>query len=219
MHTNVPYQTRLFHGMEDFQPVNMNPDFSALCGAANTALLGWVVDFYQRAFTADQTAQQFLQAIGPDHAEATKTHRLGFANRTLGTVLAATAEGRALRLRLQTLGVFRADSGHEHLNGCVVFPMSDAGGQVVQLHGYRLANAATTRFLSLPGTNRGVFNVAGLKAGSDWLVCSDVLDALTLWCHGHRQMTVVTGSELSADMRGLLADKRPAHVTWYEPER
>ena len=214
MHTYVPYQTRLFHGMEDFQSVNMNPDISALCGADNAALLGWVADFYQQAFASDPAARQFLSSCGLDSAESATAHRLGFANRTLGTCLVANPDGKTLRTRLQTLGVVRQTTGHEHLNGCLVFPLTDLAGQVVQLCGYRLAQSITPSSLFLPGANRGLWNTSGLTAGSDWLICSDVFDALTLWCYGHRQTTVVIGSELNTDMRGLLADKKPAHVTF-----
>ena len=84
----------------------------------------------------------------------------------------------------------------------------------MQLCGYRLAQSTAPSSLFLPGTDRGLWNASGLTAGGDWLVCSDLFDALTLWCHGHRQTTVITGSELNADMRGLLADKKPAHVTF-----
>lgn len=146
---------------------------------ADTALLTWVADAYHTAFASDPAARQFLAAAGLDRAEAATVHRLGFANRTLGAALAVMPEGRALRVRLQSLGVFRADSGHEHLNGCLVFPLTDPAGQIVQLWGYRLAQMATPRTLLLPGAERGLFNAAGLTAGGDWLLCASPLDALT----------------------------------------
>jgi hypothetical protein len=179
--------------------------------ASAAALLTWVADAYHTAFASDPAARQFLAAAGLDRAEAATVHRLGFANRTLGAALAVMPEGRALRVRLQSLGVFRADSGHEHLNGCLVFPLTDSAGQVVQLWGYRLAQTATPRALLLPGAERGLFNAAGLTAGGDWLLCAHPLDALTLWCHGHHQVTA-TGPELSPDLRQLLADRKPARV-------
>ena len=85
-----------------------------------------------------------------------------------------------LRTRLQTLGVLRQATGHEHLNGCLVFPLTDLTGQVVQLCGYRLAQSVASDSLFLPGGNRGLWNASGLTARGDWLICSDLLDALTL---------------------------------------
>lgn len=179
--------------------------------AEDSALLSWTADFYHQALATEPTVQPFLTDSGSDESEATKAHRLGFANRTMGTALATTPEGRALRVRLQALGVFRADSGHEHLNGCLVFPLTDTVGRVVQLWGYRFAQTATPRTLHLPGVERGIFNASGLKAGGDWLLCANPMDALTLWGHGHHQVTA-SGPELSSDLRQLLVERKPARV-------
>lgn len=179
--------------------------------AEDSILLGWVADFYSQALAAEPAVHPFLVDPGSDQSEASKAHRLGFANRTLGAALTTTPDGRALRVRLQALGVFRADSGHEHLNGCLVFPLTDAAGRVVQLWGYRFAQNATPRILSLPGAERGVFNAAGLKAGGDWILCANPIDALTLWGHGHHEVTT-TGPELNPDLRQLLVERKPARV-------
>jgi len=193
------------------RPQVLTPTAAPTAQANDSAVLGWVADVYHAALAFDPAARQFLAADGLDRAGAATVHRLGFANRTIGAALATLPEGRALRGRLQSLGVFRADSGHEHLNGCLVFPLTDPAGQVVQLWGYRLAQMATPRTLLLPGAERGLFNAGGLTAGRDWLLCASPLDALTLWSHGHRQVTA-SGPELNPDLRQLLADRKPARV-------
>ncbi len=175
-------------------------------------LLDWVAGFYQRTLAGDPAARQFLHGAGLDLAEPAP-HRLGYANRTLGAALAATSAGRKLRARLQSLGVFRADSGHEHLNGCLVFPLSDAAGQVVQLCGYRLAPTATPRCVSLPDNDRGLWNAAGLPAGDAWILCTDPLDALTLWHHGFTHTGALLGAALNSDCRALIANRKPGRVT------
>lgn len=192
----------------------MNSDVPSLpaVNASDSALLGWVSDFYQRSFATDDETQRFLASFSGNFDEAARVHRLGFANRTLGTALADSAEGRAMRTRLQSLGVFRADSGHEHLNGCLVFPLTDASGAVMQLWGYRLAQTATPRGLALPGAQRGVFNASGLASGGSWLLCADPLDALALWCQGQREVTAVSGSALNDDLRRLLLTRKPASI-------
>ena len=80
--------------------------------------LAGCADFYQQAFATDPAAKDFLQGAGLDHADAATVHQLGFANRTLGTCLMSTPAGRTFRIRLQTLGVLRQTTGHEHLDGC-----------------------------------------------------------------------------------------------------
>ncbi len=194
---------------------NMNADIASLPadGVSDAMVRGWVADFYQQTLAMDDEVLRFLASCGGEFSEAARVHRLGFANRTLGTALATNAESGALRTRLQSLGVFRADSGHEHLNGCLIFPLTDSAGQVVQLWGYRLAQTATPRALLLSGVERGVFNAGGLVPGGNWLICSDPLDALTLWCHGHRTATAIIGPAENPDFRQLLADRKPAGVT------
>ncbi|HEY4299373.1 MAG TPA: hypothetical protein VGM73_00785 [Candidatus Didemnitutus sp.] len=192
----------------------MNADTSSLPAdnVADAVILGWVADFYGRTLAKETDAQRFLSECGGDFQSAAGALRLGFANRTLGAALAASAEGRALRTRLQTLGLFRADSGHEHLNGCLVFPLTDAAGTVMQLWGYRIAPSAMPRTLTLPGAQRGIFNVPGLSGGRKWLMCADPLDALALWCHGQREATAATGPTLNDDFRRLLLARKPASV-------
>ena len=88
---------------------------------SDPTVLAWVVGFYCRTFAADPAATDFLQEQTCFHADALKVLRIGYANRTLGAALSLTREGRALKPRLQSLGVFRADTGHEHLNGCLIW--------------------------------------------------------------------------------------------------
>src|SRR5690606_28311219 len=91
---------------------------------------------------ADGSAMHWLaqQAIG---AAAVEHFQVGLANRTLGTKLPIKKlqAGGRVRERLRGLGVLR-DSGHEHLNGCVVVPLRDQHGRIVQIFGQRLASTA-----------------------------------------------------------------------------
>ncbi|MBK6520197.1 MAG: toprim domain-containing protein [Polyangiaceae bacterium] len=87
-------------------------------------------------------------------------------------------------------------TGHEHLSGCLVVPLSDAEGRVVQLYGRRLErDKLNTRHLYLPGSHRGVFNHAGLAGVREVILCEALIDALTFWCAGYRAVTSGYGVE------------------------
>ena len=180
----------------------------------NAVLLGKVADFYHRAFCNDPAAMRYLQSRACFHAEAVNLFRLGYANRTLGyRVPATTAAGRDLKARLQTLGVLRESTGHEHLNGCVVFPLTDTAGQVVQLYGRRIVAGADPRHLYLTGPQRGVWNAGALLPGADWILCEALIDALTLWCHGWRGVTASYGVHgFGPDHWALLAERKPGRL-------
>ena len=65
--------------------------------------------------------------------------RIGFASRTLGYRLPDKnrKSGAEMRGRLQQLGILR-ESGHEHFNGSVVFPVFDLNGSVTEMYGRKI---------------------------------------------------------------------------------
>ncbi|WP_404424962.1 CHC2 zinc finger domain-containing protein [Nibricoccus sp. IMCC34717] len=182
--------------------------------ANDAALLGKVADFYHRAFLNEPAAMKYLQSRACLHPEAAAYFKLGYANRTLGyRVPDTTAEGRELKARLQRLGVLRPKTGHEHLNGCVVFPIEDTSGKPVQLYGRRLTEAANPRHLYLSGPQRGVWNHAGLLPGAEWFLGEALIDALTLWTHGWRSVTASYGvNGWTSEHAALVAERRPERV-------
>ena len=182
----------------------------------DASLLGKVAAFYHRTFLNEPAAMKYLQSRACFHAEAVKTFRLGYSNRTLGYRVppVETAAGRQLKARLQALGVLRQETGHEHLNGCVVFPLHDLAGHVVQLYGRRLgATGDQPRHLYLARPKCGVWNAGALLPGADWILCEALIDALTLWCHGWRGVTASYGVHgFGPDHWALLDERKPGRL-------
>jgi DNA primase len=167
--------------------------------AADHEVLQQVVAYYHATLQASPEALGYLERRGLRSAELIEHFQLGFANRTLGYRLPARNRqtGAALRGRLEHLGLLRA-SGHEHFNGALVVPITNEAGQVVELYGRRLADPArpgVPRHLYLPGPLRGVFNVAALAGAAELILCEALLDALTFWAAGYREVTASYGVE------------------------
>ena len=167
--------------------------------AADHEVLQQVVAYYHATLTASPEALGYLERRGLRSAELIAHFQLGFANRTLGYRLPARNRqtGAALRGRLEQLGLLRA-SGHEHFNGALVVPITDETGEVVELYGRRLTDHArpgVPRHLYLPGPLRGVFNVRALAGAPEIILCEALLDALTVWAAGYRQVTASYGVE------------------------
>ncbi len=119
------------------------------------ALMKRVVAYYHEQLEQSPEAQEYLRSRGLGHPELLERFQLGFANRTLSYRLPAkqVKAGQELRGRLQELGVLRA-SGHEHLNGSVVFPITNERGEVVELYGRKITKGlrkGTPLHLYLPG--------------------------------------------------------------------
>ena len=121
--------------------------------------------------------------------------QIGFADRTLGLRLPNKnrAEGERLRSRLIQLGLWR-ESGHEHFNGCIVVPLRGANGNAVSFYGRR-AQRGGLQHLYLPGPHRGLFNPECLRDAQEIILCEAVLDALTFWANGFRNVTCLYGTE------------------------
>jgi DNA primase catalytic core len=165
--------------------------------ADDRMLLLQVVSYYQESLKQSPEALKYLENRGLKSAEMIETFRLGFANRTIGYRLPASnrSAGAALRGRLQKLGIYR-ESGHEHFNGSVVIPIFDLSGQVVQMYGRKITpnlRPGTPDHLYLPGPHRGVWNEAALTVSKDIILCEALIDALTFWCAGYRNVTAIYG--------------------------
>jgi DNA primase len=97
---------------------------------SEAALLAHVAEYYHQTLKNTAKGRAYLQARGILAPEAVDAFKLGFSNRTLGyRVPGDTQFGQNLREKLQRIGILR-ESGHEHFNGCVVFPIFDAAGAV-----------------------------------------------------------------------------------------
>jgi DNA primase catalytic core len=167
--------------------------------ADDQALLRQVVDYYHATLKASPEALDYLKARGIHDPEAIERFKLGFANRTLGYSLPikAVKAGGEIRGRLAKIGLYR-ESGHEHFTGSVVFPIQDAAGDVTELYGRKICDnlrKGTPYHLYLPGPHKGVWNLDGLKASKEVILCEALIDALTFWCAGFRNVTGAYGVE------------------------
>ena len=164
--------------------------------ADDQTLLRRVVGFYHETLKQSPEALAYLEKRGLHQPELIERFQLGYANRSLAYRLPdKKLKGGEVRVRLQQLGVF-SEKGHEFLNGSLVVPLFDASGRVVQMYGRKLLDnlrSGTPKHLYLPGEHAGVFNAECLKASSEIILCEALIDALTFWVHGFRNVTTAYG--------------------------
>lgn len=168
--------------------------------ADDGALLGQVAEYYHQTLQRTPEAHAYLKKRGLENDELIAHFKLGYANRTLGLRLPQSNRlaGAQVRARLQSLGVYR-ESGHEHLSGSLVVPLHDEAGAVVGMYGRKVLpnlRPGTPQHLYLPGPHRCAFNSAGLAAGNGVaIVCEAVIDAMSFWAAGFRNVTSAYGVE------------------------
>ena len=167
--------------------------------AEDARLLAQVIDYYHETLKQSPEALAYLEKRGIANAEAIERFKLGFANRTLGYRLPAKnrKEGAAIRGQLQRLGLYRT-SGHEHFTGSLVIPVISETGQVTEIYGRKINDnlrQGTPMHLYLPGPHQGIWNAQALQASKEIILTESLIDALTFWCTGFRNVIASYGIE------------------------
>ena len=180
------------------------------------AVLSGVLDHYAEHLLLSSEAQSRLARFSCTEDVATRL-RIGYADRTLGLRLPDRQwrAGRILRTALTDVGILRT-SGHEAFRGCLVIPVIDAAGQIVQLYGRRVDGSGTGVWADgLPG---GIFNELAASdgglvddvSGEDGLVIvASIEDALSVL--GARHLGVIAPGRLRGFTRRDLAAIAKAH--------
>ncbi|MFI4941517.1 MAG: CHC2 zinc finger domain-containing protein, partial [Burkholderiales bacterium] len=167
--------------------------------ADDQSLLKQTIGYYHDTLQQAPEALAYLKSRGIEHPEAVAHFQLGYANRTLGLRLPAKTrqDGAAIRTRLEKLGLYR-DTGHEHFNGSLVIPIIDCAGDVTEVYGRKIRDdlrKGTPAHLYLPGPHRGMWNEQALQASKEIILCEALIDALTFWCAGFKNVTASYGVE------------------------
>ncbi|MCP4288632.1 MAG: toprim domain-containing protein, partial [Gammaproteobacteria bacterium] len=167
--------------------------------AEDAKLLRQVIDYYHETLKSSPEALAYLEKRGLADTEAIDRFKLGFSNRGLGYRLPAKnrKEGSAIRGQLQRIGLLRS-SGHEQFNGSIVIPVMDESGNITEVYGRKINDnlrKGTPKHLYLPGPHAGVWNSEALRASPEIILCESLIDALTFWCVGYRNVTAAYGTE------------------------
>jgi len=165
--------------------------------ADDPAALLQVVEYYHSTLKQSPEALAYLDKRGLNDPALIDHFKLGHANRTLGLRLPQKNRraGKTMREQLQRIGVYRS-SGHEHFSGSLVVPVLNQAGDVTELYGRKLLDTlrkGTPKHTYLPGPHQGVFNWDGLQNTTELILCESLLDALTFWRWGFKNVTTSCG--------------------------
>jgi len=160
-------------------------------------LLNEVTDYYHETLLKCPEGLAYLESRCLLNLEMIKHFKIGHANRTLGLrlPLRCRKDGAAIRERLMDLGILR-ENGREHFNGTVTFPIFDENGNTTCIYARRTAVKILpdqSYHMYLPGPHKGVFNIQALKTSKDIILCEAIIDALTFWNAGFRNVTASYG--------------------------
>jgi DNA primase catalytic core len=181
------------------------PEVFADDEAGRQKLLSRVVDFYHHTLLNAPEAVAYLEKRRLNHPELVAQFRLGFANRTLAYRLPSkkVKAGEKIRARLKAAGVMR-ESGHEHFTGSLVVPVMDLNGQIREMYGRKIERPqrGMSAHLYLAGPHGGIWNEQALIDSKTVILCESLLDAMSFWVAGHRNVTAAYGvNGVTGEMR------------------
>lgn len=176
--------------------------------ANRTRLLNRAVSFYHQTFCEDPRARDYLKARGITDAAALEDFQVGYAN---GTLLNTVPDDGDLRAALKDVGILTGQ-GRELFYGCAVFPVFDENRDCIGLYGRRLTDGEVNH-LYLPGPRRGVWNYQAVKRSSSLILTESLIDALTLYGAGFKDVVPCWGvNGLTDDHIALLARHKTKEV-------
>lgn len=155
---------------------------------ADPALLGRVAAHYHRVFRERTEGQDYLERRGLDDPEMLSAFEVGYVDGTLRATFDAEGDTAGA---LKAAGIVNA-RGREHFLGCIVVPLTLPDVGVVGFYGRHVGR---DRHLYLPGPRRGVFHWQAMKGSEEVILTESVLDALTLWRAGFRNVSCVYGTQ------------------------
>lgn len=170
------------------------------------ALLAQVVSLYHQRFAASAEAKAYATARGLTNPELLAALPLGYAD---GTLLETAPEGSETEAALKALGVLTG-SGRELLSRCIVVPLRDLSGAVVNLYGRAIDR---DQHLYLPGPRCGLVNAACAALTDEVIFTESVIDALSFLHAGIPNAVPLYGKNgWTPDHDALLATHRVRRV-------
>jgi DNA primase catalytic core len=167
--------------------------------AEDHELLYQVAEYYHSQLQSHPIAMEYLKSRGLDNSEAIAKFKIGYSDRSLGRRIPKKQikSGREQRARLETLGVMKAETGHEALRGCITFPVLMGESQVGEIYGRRATRCAPNeRHWYLSGPHVGIWNAEGFQTPSkEIILCESIIDALTFWIAGYKNVTCSYGNQ------------------------
>lgn len=181
-------------------------------------LIERVFEYYQETLNNNKTAKEYLKTRGVYEENILHKFRVGYAEGALveGFLPSwGSRAGKEARRTLVEYGLLKEKLGHEQFRGYIVFPLLDEEGRPVGAYGRYLTPKKIdfeTRHRYMRGPHTGLWNREGFTS-KDIVLCESVIDALTLYVNGIRNVTCSYGVEgYTEELHTEILKHRPKRV-------
>ena len=166
------------------------------------AVLGRLQELYAKELGNNKEALAYLKERGITDFETIRAFGLGYVS---GKSLPDLSE--AEKVHLQALGLLN-EKGNETFYRCVVCPLYDANGNVVNFFARCVQSVGSSRsapsHLSLPGPPRGFVHRQAARGSGQVILVEGFLDALACYQAGVRNVMPIGGCGARLDLVKLL---------------
>lgn len=184
---------------ENPEPAKIEPAKLDILSIEAQRILQRVIEYGVRSLKQNPQALAYLPSrkiVSPDLLDE---FQIGFLDSSFADKLPSGREGQELRRHLRDLGIL-TQSGRVFHQGCLIFPILDKDGRIVQIYGRRTETRASyPDHLNLSQPLRGFFNHKAFIS-REIILCESIIDALSFWVNGFRNVTCALG------VNGLLDD-------------
>ena len=168
-------------------------------------LLARVVTYYQHTLTHDKRGLNYLRSErGITDIKSLTDFGAGYAN---GTLLDILPQDEEIKKALQRIGILNK-KGHETYYNSVIFPLYDQSGGIINLYGRNIEQEAGVTHLYLPGPRSGLVNRQAVKRSQTILLTESIIDALTLYDQGFKNVVPIYGVNGLTEDHLLLFNRR-----------
>jgi hypothetical protein len=175
--------------MTKIDHITTDGDTSNNLSVKGQKLLARVVAYYQHTLTQDQRGLNYLKHDrGLTDNRTVTDFGTGFVN---GTLLEILPRDEEILKSLQRIGILNRKAV-ETFHNCIVFPLYDHNGAVVNLCGHRIEEDGVTDHY-LPGPCSGLINRQAMKRSQSILLTRSILDSLILYDQGFKNVIPLIG--------------------------
>ncbi len=170
-------------------------------------MLRRAAEVYHQAMCEVKRGVNYLAGRGFKDEELLKRHKIGFVDGRLKRMLPEEEAHQAAQA-LKEAGLLN-EKGNERFYNCVVFPVYDRNGAVVNFYGRNVNPESGVKHLYLPGPRQSVWNWQAFKAFREVVLTESIMDALSLQELGIHNVAALYGVEgLSEDHLQFMRDCR-----------
>lgn len=167
--------------------------------AEERELLFQTLDYYCTNLKQNRSALSYLQTRKIGSEESISKFKIGYSDGSLGKILPSRQSivGQRAREVLKEFGFF-AESGQEYFRARIVIPIFTKEKELCGMYGRRIftsKNVGISNHLYLPGKHLGIWNEEDAFEKKELILCESILDALTFWENGIRNVTCSYGIE------------------------